>query len=160
MKRRDVTVTAVSPSSPDAIYQLLADGSTWPQWSPIESFELERPGDSAPDGVGAIRVFRRGRTTGRDEILELVPNQRLEYAALSGLPLVDYVGEVDLAPAPGGGTTIRWHSSFSPKLRGTGWIWELGIRRFLARCADGLAKYASTSASSTGARVADEDPAA
>ena len=54
MRRRDVTVTAVSPSSPDVIYELLADGSTWPRWSPIESFELERPGDSPPDGVGQL----------------------------------------------------------------------------------------------------------
>ena len=65
--------------------------------------------------MGAIRVFRRGRTTGRDQLLELVPNRRLEYASLSGLPVREYVGEVDLeAGARRRGRLIRWHSSFCP----------------------------------------------
>ena len=124
---------------------MLADGSTWPRWSPIDSFELERPGDPPPEGVGAIRVFRRGRTTGRDLVVELVPNRRLRYASLSGLPLRDYVGEVDLEATPAGGTTIRWHSSFFPKVIGTGWLFEHGIRSFLGRSAQGLAGHAASS---------------
>ena len=46
-------------------------------------------------------------------------------------------------PAPGGGTTIHWHSSFYPATAGTGWIVERGIRRFLEQCARGLAEYAA-----------------
>ena len=143
MRRRRIEVSATSVASPGAVYALLTDGSTWPRWSPIESFELERPGDGAPEGVGAIRVFRRGRTTGRDEVLELVPDRRLRYASLSGLPVRDYVGEVALEPVPGG-TLIRWHSSFVPAVRGAGWLVELGIRRFLTGCVRGLAGYAAS----------------
>ena len=143
MRRRRIEVSATSVASPGAVYALLTDGSTWPQWSPIESFELEQPGDGAPEGVGAIRVFRRGRTTGRDQVLELVPDRRLRYASLSGLPVRDYVGEVELEPVPGG-TLIRWHSSFVPAVRGTGWLVERGIRRFLAGCVRGLAEYAAS----------------
>ena len=143
MRRRRIEVSATSVASPGAVYALLTDGSTWPRWSPIESFELEQPGDGAPEGVGAIRVFRRGRTTGRDQVLELVPDRRLRYASLSGLPVRDYVGEVELEPVPGG-TLIRWHSSFVPAVRGTGWLVELGIRRFLSGCVRGLAEYAAS----------------
>ena len=143
MRRRRIEVSATSVASPDAVYVLLAEGATWPDWSPIESFRLEQPGDGAPEGVGAIRVFRRGRTTGRDQVLELVPDRRLRYASLSGLPVRDYVGEVELEPVPGG-THIRWHSSFFPTTRGTGWLVERGIRRFLAGCVRGLAGYAGT----------------
>ena len=32
------------------VYGLLADGSTWPAWSTIESVEIERPGDDAARG--------------------------------------------------------------------------------------------------------------
>jgi uncharacterized protein YndB with AHSA1/START domain len=144
VKRRDIKVTATTPASAEVVYGLLADGSTWPSWCSIESVEIEAAGDPPSEGVGAIRVNRRGRTTGRDQILELVPNRRLKYATLSGLPFRDYVGEVDLEPAPDGGTTIRWHSSFFPKTPGTGWIMELGLRRFLQGCASGLAEYAAT----------------
>jgi len=143
MRRRGIEVSATSVASPSAVYALLTDGATWPRWSPIESFELERPGEGAPEGVGAVRVFRRGRTTGRDQVLELVPDRRLRYASLSGLPVRDYVGEVELEAVPGG-THIRWQSSFSPAVRGTGWLVERGIRHFLAGCVRGLAEYAGS----------------
>ena len=86
MQRRHIEVTQHSAAPPTAVFALLVDGETWPRWSPIEAFELERSGDPPPEGVRAIRVFRRGRTTGRDEILEVVPDRRLSYRSLSGLP--------------------------------------------------------------------------
>lgn len=101
MRRRHINVTAQSRASVGEVVELLANGASWPSWSPIESFELERPGDAAPEGSGAIRVFRRGRTTGRDEI-EVIPNRRLSYASLSGLPVRNYRGEVWGMPRPGG----------------------------------------------------------
>jgi uncharacterized protein YndB with AHSA1/START domain len=90
MRRRHIEVTQHSAAPPSALFALLVDGETWPCWSPIEAFELERTGDPPPEGVGAIRVFRRGRTTGRDEIVEVVPDRRLGYRSLSGLPVRDY----------------------------------------------------------------------
>jgi uncharacterized protein YndB with AHSA1/START domain len=149
MRRRDINVAATTTAAPEVVYGLLADGSTWPAWSAIDSVALEQPGDPPPEGVGAIRVNKRGRTTGRDQILELVPNRRLKYTTLSGLPFRDYVGEVDLEAAPGGGTSIRWHSSFFPKFAGTGWLMERGLRRFLDACVTGLAAYAATSSAET-----------
>jgi len=143
MGRRNVDVEAVSTAGPATIYALLTDGTTWPRWSPIDSFELERPGDPPPEGVGAIRVLRLGRTTGRDEILELVPNQRIRYATLSGVPVRDYLGTVELEPLGDGTTRIHWYSSFVPKVFGSGAIVERSIRRFLQRCATGLAEYTS-----------------
>ena len=145
MKRRTVRVTAETSAPPDLVYGLLADGSTWPAWSPIETFELERAGDPPPEGPGAVRVFTRGRTTGRDEVLELEPGRRLRYSSESGLPVRDYVGEVVLDRTPDGGTAIDWHSSFSATSPpGTGWLVEKGIARFLGQCVRGLAAHAAT----------------
>jgi hypothetical protein len=145
MRRHHVNVSAVTPASAETVYELLADRSTWPAWSSIDSVELERAGDSSPEGVGAIRVNKRGRVTGRDQILELTPGKRFKYASLSGLPVRDYIGEVDLSPAPNGGTAVHWHSSFSPKMPGTGWLLQRGIRQFLDECVTGLAEYAAAS---------------
>ena len=105
---------------------------------------LERAGDPPPEGVGAIRVFKRGRVTGRDEIVEIVPGRRLGYVSISGLAIKDYRATVDLEESgdPNGGTTIRWRSSFFPKIPGTGLILQRGIGRFLQQCADGLARTA------------------
>ena len=145
MRRREVSVSAVTPASAEVVYELLADHSTWISWSPMESVELEQAGDPPPEGVGAIRVNKRGRVSGRDQIVELTPGRRFTYASLSGLPVRDYVGEVDLSPAAGGGTEVNWHSSFSPRIPGTGWLLQRGIRQFLGECVSGLAEYAATS---------------
>jgi uncharacterized protein YndB with AHSA1/START domain len=143
VRLRHINVTAQTPAHAETVYRYLTDGSSWPRWSPIDSFELEQEGEPPPEGVGAIRVFRQGRTTGRDQILELVPGRRLKYASLSGLPVRDYIGQVDLEEASDGSTAIRWQSSFFPRVRGTGWIVERSLKRFLEQCAHGLADHAA-----------------
>lgn len=137
-----IDVSARSAADPRTVHALLAAGSTWPQWSPIGSFTLERPAADAPEGVGAIRVFRTGRTTSREEIVELVPQRRLSYRLLSGLPLRDYRADVDLTP-DGDGTVIHWRSRFLARVPGTGWLYRWALGKFIRRCADGLAAHAA-----------------
>jgi Polyketide cyclase / dehydrase and lipid transport len=137
-----IDVSAQSQASAESVFSLLADGATWPLWSPIESFELERQGDPPPEGVGAIRVFRRGRTTGRDQIVEVVPGRRLSYVSLSGRPVRDYRTQIDLEAA-GEGTAIAWRASFYPEVVGTGWLLNWWLRGFVEECAVGLAERAA-----------------
>jgi hypothetical protein len=147
-----IDVSSHSAASADAVYHLLADGSTWPTWSPIDSFTLDDPGqladsgDSQPEGLDAIRIFRTGRSTSRERVVERVPGRRLSYVLLAGLPLRGYRADVDLTPASGGGTDITWQSSFTAKVPGTGWLYRQALRRFIQRCADGLAAYAAAPA--------------
>ena len=142
-------MTARTSASAAAVFALLADGSTWPNWAPIDSFELERAGNPPPEGVGAIRVFKRGRVTGRDEIVEVVPGRRLGYISISGLAIKDYRASVDVEDSVDdtGGAVIRWRASFFPKIPGTGALMQRGIRRFLQQCADGLAARAARQSS-------------
>ena len=61
----------------------------WPILVVLPYFNLK----NQPDNyrlISAIRVFRRGRTTGREQVLVLVPKRWLRYASLSGLPVRDY----------------------------------------------------------------------
>jgi hypothetical protein len=142
MPPRRIEVIAHSPATPDVVFALLTDGTTWPRWTPIESFELEREGNPQPEGPGAVRVFRRRRTVGRDQIVDVVPDRGFSYMSLSGLPVRDYRADVALELS-GDGTDIRWQASFFPKVPGTGWVMERGLRRFLDQCARGLAEHAS-----------------
>jgi len=143
VRRRHIDVTARSRATPDVVFGLLTDGTTWAAWSPIESFELEREGDPPPEGPGAIRVFRRGRTTGRDQIVDVAPDQRFGYVSLSGVRVRDYRAEVELQLSAEG-TDIHWRASFLPKVPGTGRLLERGLRRFLSECATGLAAQADS----------------
>ncbi len=141
----DISAEARSTADAGSLFALLADGSTWPTWSPIGSFELESPGAEAPEGLGAVRVFRTGPVRSRERLVELVPDRRLSYELLSGLPVRGYRADVDLEPDPGGhGTMVRWHSSFTPKVPGTGWFYRRFLHRVIRQAAEGLAAHAGT----------------
>ncbi|MGI5216197.1 SRPBCC family protein [Plantactinospora sp. CA-290183] len=144
MARQDIDVTVRTAAAPATVYALLTDGATWPTWSPLGSFALERPAADEPEGVGAIRVFRTGRVTSRERVAERVPGRRFSYQLLSGLPLRDYRADVDLTP-DGEGTLIRWRSSFRARVPGTGWIYRRALTRFIRDCAQGLAARATGS---------------
>jgi hypothetical protein len=139
-----IETTARTTAGARTVYDLLTDGSTWPTWSPLGSFTLEKAAPGGGEGLGAIRVFRTGRTTSREEVVELVPEHRFSYALLSGLPLRNYRADVDLTPAGDGGTVIHWRSRFTAKVPGTGWIYRWALGRFIQRCVDGLAAHATT----------------
>jgi uncharacterized protein YndB with AHSA1/START domain len=141
-----VDVTGTTSATPEEVFALVEDGATWPSWSTLDSFSLERPGQTARQGVGAIRVFRTNRfpkpVISREEIVELIPNRRLSYVLLSGLALRDYRASVDLEPN-GSGTTIHWYSSFRPVVPGTGWLYQRALQQIMAKCVHGLAERAA-----------------
>ena len=147
MSRQRIEQHATTTAAPATVYALLRDGAGWPAWTPIESAEIERPGEHEPEGIGAVRLYRSGRVVGHDEIVELVPDRRFAYAHTSNLPVRDYRGEVDLEPTAEG-TAIRWVSTFEPKIPGTGRLVRRGIAKFIAQCTEGLAAHAASLAKS------------
>ena len=132
----DETVATRSDST--SVYALLADGSTWPAWSPIDAFELIAPGDGTPEGLGAVRLFTTGRHKSRERVVECRPGERFGYVLQKGLPLRDYKAVITLTPSRGG-TSINWHSTFRPKVPGTGWLYRRELGKFIKRTLDGLA---------------------
>jgi len=142
MSRQRIEHRAVTSADPATVYALLRQGATWPDWGPIDSVELEKPAAGDPEGVGAVRVLRSGRVTGRDTIAELVPDRRFSYTHASSLPVRNYRGDVDLTPVDGG-TEIRWVSAFDPKYPGTGRLVRRGLDGFIAKLVNGLAEHAT-----------------
>jgi uncharacterized protein YndB with AHSA1/START domain len=135
------TVEARSAASPAAVYALLADGASWPGWTPFDGFTLEREGGAGGESTGAIRVFTSGRIRNREELTELSPDRLISYRSLSGMPIRDHAATVRLAPAAGG-TLITWDEQFEATRPGTGWYLARALRRFVQDCADGLAAHA------------------
>jgi hypothetical protein len=137
MAVQEIDVHATAPASPGAVWRLLGDSSTWPAWTPIDAYDLERPGDG--DGLGEIRRFTTGRHTVREEIVQRDAERHLTYALLSGLALRDYRAEIDLSPTTDG-TAIRWHTTFRPKVPGSGWLYRRTLDRITREFVDGLVK--------------------
>jgi hypothetical protein len=141
-----VAATARSRAPAAAVFALLKDGTTWPDWTMFDAFELERPGNEEPMGLGAIRVFSTALSRAREEIVELVPDRRLSYILLSGFPFNNYRADVDLSPRADGGTSIDWRASFEAKYPGTGWFWRLFMTAVLRKVASDLASAADARA--------------
>ena len=134
--------TATTTGTPSAVYELLADGSTWPGWSPIGSFELLAPGDGTPEGLGAVRLFTTGRHRSRERVVERRPGESFAYVLEAGLALRDYKAVITLSPNADGGTTINWHSTFTAKVPGTGGLYRRQLGAFIGQCVRGLAAAA------------------
>ena len=130
--------TATTGADPASVYGLLADGSTWPAWSPIGSFTLVDPGEGPPEGLGAVRLFTTGRHSSRERVVECRRGECFAYVLEKGLPLRDYQAVVTLTPA-GGGTSINWRSTFRAKVPGTGWLYRRELGKFVRRTVEGLA---------------------
>ena len=145
MGQIEVSAEAETSASPARVFALLKDGATWTQWGMFKSYELERPGRADRLGVGSVRVFATPISRTCEEVVELVPDRRLSYTLLSGLPFVGYRADVDLEPRAGGGTLIRWCSRFRAKYTGTGWFWAWFMKRTLRTAAGQLADGAANS---------------
>lgn len=143
MGPKQIHVEGWSPAPPDAVFAVVADAVRWPEWGPMDEATLEEEGTPAPDGIGALRRFRTGRTTSRERVVAYEPGHRFSYELVSGLPLRDYRADVDLAPTDGG-TTITWHSTFRPKVPGTGWLYRAVLRVFIRRLLDALVAHTAT----------------
>ena len=143
MNEQVIDHTVASAATPDAVFDLLADGSTWPEWSPLGSFELLEPGDGIPEGLGAVRLFTTGRHKSRERVVERRPGEVFSYALEAGLPLRDYRAVITLTSADGG-TAIRWRSTFRAKVPGTGWLYRWQLDKFIGQTVAGLAAAAGT----------------
>jgi hypothetical protein len=139
MAEQVIEETVTTTADPGSVYDLLADGSTWPEWSPIDAFELIAPGEGTPEGLGAIRLFTTGRHKSRERVVTCRPGVAFAYELEKGLPLRDYRAVITLTPEAGGGTSITWRSTFRAKVPGTGGIYRRELGKFIKQMVKGLA---------------------
>jgi uncharacterized protein YndB with AHSA1/START domain len=78
---------------------------------------LDREGTPAPNGVGAVRRLVAVGPPIVEEIIEYEQPTRYAYKMLSGAPVRDHVGTVELREA-GTGTEVTWHLRSTPKIPG------------------------------------------
>ena len=127
-----ITISATAHSNADAVtvFSVLKDAPNWPRWSMFDAVEFDRPGRDEPHGVGSIRTFITKVSRATEEVVELVPNRRLAYVLLAGLPFRNYQAVVEIEPETNG-SRVTWSCSFYPKYFGTGWFWSMVMRRTL-----------------------------
>lgn len=140
-KKLEARATIVSSASAEDIYRLVVNSATYPAWSMIEHYESLRPGRGGIHGVGALRRFQTGSLVMKEEIVEVVPDERVSYILLSGFPMIGYRSTTNISTVSGG-TLISWTSTFYPKYPMTGLFWRCLMTWTLSRMVRGLAQLA------------------
>ena len=100
---------------PETVFDVLTDHRLYARITPLRKSVLEREGEPAPNGVGAIRVLGAVGPPLREEVIAYQPPSRFAYKLLSGAPVRDHVGTVELSPE-GEGTRMVYAVRTVPTL--------------------------------------------
>ena len=102
-------------ASPEVVFDVLTDHRRYADITPMRRSELEREGEPAPNGVGAIRVLRSVGPPLREEVVSYERPSRFSYKVVSGIPVRDHLGTVLLTPE-GSGTRVTYAVKTTPTL--------------------------------------------
>jgi uncharacterized protein YndB with AHSA1/START domain len=124
---------------PEVVFDVLTDHRRYPEITSLRKAELEREGEPEPNGVGAIRVLTVAGPPMREEVLTYERPCRFSYKILSGLPVRDHVGTVELQPS-GGGTEVTYAVKTTPTLPLGGSAFMLVLKKAIRDLLGGVAK--------------------
>lgn len=127
-----VTVDREIGAPPEVVFEAITDHEAYPEFTPIRKAVLERPGEGAPNGVGAIRALHLVGPPIRERITVYEPPRRLAYEVLSGVPLRSQEGTVSLEPA-GAGCAMSYRIDFEPLIPLSGAAVGLAIKTAIGR---------------------------
>jgi uncharacterized protein YndB with AHSA1/START domain len=107
------TLVADMAAPPAVVFDVLTDHRGYAAITRVRSVELEREGDPPPNGVGAIRALKAVGPPLREEVVGYEPPSRFAYTLISGAPLRDHLGTVDLTESAGG-TRVTYRVETTP----------------------------------------------
>ena len=145
MATLDFSRTVAAP--PETVWEVVADLRGMSEFTRFRKVELEREGDPPPNGVGAIRVMHLVGPPVREEIIAFDPPRRFSYRLLSGLPVKDHVGTIELDPA-GEGTRMSYVLETTPAVPLVGFAMVAVMRNMVESIAAGIAGEAEKRARS------------
>lgn len=130
---------------PEIVFDVLTDHRRYPEITSLRKAELEREGDPAPNGVGAIRVLTVAGPPMREEVIAYERPRRFAYKILSGLPVRDHVGTVEMQPSDGG-TEITYAVKTTPTIPLAGPIFMLVLKKAIRDLIGGVTKESESRA--------------
>ncbi len=122
----------------ELVFDVLTDHRGYDKITPLRSSTLEREGDP-PDGVGAVRVLKLAGPPIREEVTEFERPSRFAYKMLSGAPVRNHTGTVDLAPT-GTGTNLVWRVDSTPSIPIPDAVWGGIMRQVVGQLFRGVVK--------------------
>ena len=120
------------------VFAAVTDHEGMSRWLDGVRVTIEKPGEPAPNGLGAIRrVSARGATI-REEVVRFEPPTAMDYRVIGGAPIRDHLGEIRLAP-DGNGTRLDYTIRYRvPWYFGGALLGSLLERQLKSQIEDGL----------------------
>jgi len=140
------TFTREIAAPAEVVFEVLTDHRRYSELTPLRKSELEREGEVDPNGVGAIRKLTAVGPPMREEVVAYEAPSRFSYTVLSGLPVRDHLGTVELTPN-GGGTKMVYAVRTQPTLPVVGFAVVAAIRQAIKGLIDGVSKESERRAS-------------
>ena len=111
--RRSIRVERLLAAPPESVFEMVADHARYDRFDGIRRAELARPGEPAPNGVGAVRWVWIGPLRFEEEVTAYEAPRRLDYVIrrVRALPFRHAGGSIRLEPE-GAGTRAVWTSTF------------------------------------------------
>ena len=134
-----LTVNRTVAAPAELVFDILTDHRGYARITPLRSSTLEREGEPAPNGVGAIRDLRLAGPPIREEVTAFERPTRFSYKMLSGAPIRTYDATVDLA-ADGQWTRVTWKVDSTPSIPVPDGAWVAIIRLVITQLLNGIAK--------------------
>jgi uncharacterized protein YndB with AHSA1/START domain len=143
------TFTREIGAPPETVFEVLTDHRRYSELTPLRKSELEREGESDVNGVGAIRKLTAVGPPMREEVIAFEAPSRFSYTVLSGLPVRDHVGTVELT-AGGTGTKMVYAVRTQPTLPVLGFAVVAAVKQAIKGLIDGVAKESERRAAAAG----------
>jgi uncharacterized protein YndB with AHSA1/START domain len=125
---------------PETVFDVLTDHRRYTEITPLRKAELEREGEPTPNGLGAIRVLSAlPGPPMREEVIGYERPSRFSYKILSGLPVRDHVGTVELRPKDGG-TEVTYAVKTTPTIPLAGPVFMALLKKAIRDLIAGVAK--------------------
>lgn len=129
------TLTRRIEASPEVVFDTITDHRRYSDYTPIRRAELEREGDTEPNGKGAIRALHLVGPPMRERVIAFDRPHLFTYEILSGLPVRDHVGTVTV-DAAGSGSLMTYRIETTPTIPLSGPVvvnaFKIGIGRLMS----------------------------
>jgi uncharacterized protein YndB with AHSA1/START domain len=147
MARIELDKTLAAPI--DEVFELLSDHAGYTRFRGFSHAELVRPGESEPNGVGALRRLATSGLRFEEEITAFERPTRMDYVIRKvNVPLKHDGGSIRLEPS-GEGTRVHWTSTFTMPIPVVGGpmaaATAVAIKRGFGRLLDDIERQARAS---------------
>jgi uncharacterized protein YndB with AHSA1/START domain len=138
----EFTLTRTSTAPIETVFDAITDHRQFANyvWA-IRRSTLDREGTPAPNGVGAVRRLVVVGPPLVEEIIDYQRPTRYAYKLVSGAPVRDHVGTIELRET-GTGTEVSWHVRSTPKIPGLGGLLSPVLKKALDELLKGGIKAA------------------